>query len=253
MRLAEGAVLQDLLARHAADLHAGAGRHRALLLHQRHDDDLGGRVPLFARYQDRLDRDPQPRRGRRHRPGRGLRGADRGRLDGRDPALHGARRWIERRTQAWRQRRSDRRRLDPTAETSAGPRPRPPHPRTADDDLRTKLAMLRDWGSWDADFNRRHRGSVASCCRSCTPRSRMSPCRCRAAARSRSRPRSRRSCRRDGHLLVLDNGAYCKRLGRLATLMGRRTTIMARRGRAGFAGDELDARWPPTRASPTSA
>ena len=26
----------------------------------------------------------------------------------------------------------------------------------------------------------------------------------------------------DGHVLVLDNGAYCKRLGRLATLMGRR-------------------------------
>jgi 2-aminoethylphosphonate-pyruvate transaminase len=31
---------------------------------------------------------------------------------------------------------------------------------------------------------------------------------------------------RDGHVLVLDNGAYCKRLGKLATLMGRRTTIM---------------------------
>ncbi|MBC8057390.1 MAG: 2-aminoethylphosphonate--pyruvate transaminase, partial [Rhizobiales bacterium] len=31
---------------------------------------------------------------------------------------------------------------------------------------------------------------------------------------------------RDGHMLVLDNGAYCKRLGKVATLMGRRTTIV---------------------------
>ena len=65
--VAEGAVLQDLLARHAADLHAGAARHRALLLHQRDDDDLGGRVPLLARHQGRVDRDPEPRRGRRDR------------------------------------------------------------------------------------------------------------------------------------------------------------------------------------------
>ena len=80
-RVAEGAVLQDLLARHPADLHADAGRHRALLLHQRDDDDLGGRLPLLARDQGRVDRDPQPRRGRRGRRRGGVRGADHGRLD----------------------------------------------------------------------------------------------------------------------------------------------------------------------------
>ena len=89
--VAEGAVLQDLLARHAADLHAGAGRHRALLLHQRDDDDLGGGVPVLARHQARLGDHPQPRRGRRRRSGRGLRGADRRGIDRRQPAVHGAR------------------------------------------------------------------------------------------------------------------------------------------------------------------
>jgi 2-aminoethylphosphonate-pyruvate transaminase len=31
---------------------------------------------------------------------------------------------------------------------------------------------------------------------------------------------------RDGHVLVLDNGAYCKRAARLTTLMGRRCTVL---------------------------
>jgi 2-aminoethylphosphonate-pyruvate transaminase len=46
---------------------------------------------------------------------------------------------------------------------------------------------------------------------------------------------------KDGHILVLDNGAYCKRLGRLATLMGRRTTVLARAEDAPVAADELEA------------
>jgi 2-aminoethylphosphonate-pyruvate transaminase len=32
---------------------------------------------------------------------------------------------------------------------------------------------------------------------------------------------------REGHVLVLDNGAYCKRAARLATLMGRRCTLQS--------------------------
>jgi len=46
---------------------------------------------------------------------------------------------------------------------------------------------------------------------------------------------------KDGHVLVLDNGAYCKRLGRLATLMGRRTTILVRDEDAPVSPGELDA------------
>ena len=95
--------------------------------------------------------------------------------------------------------------------------------------LRTKLAMLRDWGSWDARLQRRHRRAApAAARRSSTARTRTSSCRCRAAAPSASRPRWRRSCRSDGHVLVLDNGAYCKRLGRADDADGpQRTTSSA--------------------------
>jgi 2-aminoethylphosphonate-pyruvate transaminase len=47
---------------------------------------------------------------------------------------------------------------------------------------------------------------------------------------------------RDGHLLVLDNGAYCKRLGKVATLMGRRTTIMSHAEDEAVSADALDAK-----------
>jgi 2-aminoethylphosphonate-pyruvate transaminase len=47
---------------------------------------------------------------------------------------------------------------------------------------------------------------------------------------------------RDGHVLVLDNGAYCKRLGKLATLMGRRTTIASHAEDEAVSAEALDAR-----------
>ena len=46
---------------------------------------------------------------------------------------------------------------------------------------------------------------------------------------------------RDGHVLVLDNGAYCKRLGKLSTLMGRRTTILPHAEDAPVSPQELEA------------
>ena len=80
--------------------------------------------------------------------------------------------------------------------------------------LRTKLAMLKDWGSLGRRLQRRdRRACAASCWTSCTATTRMSSCRCRAAAPSASRPRWPRVVPRDGHVLVLDNGAYCKRAG----------------------------------------
>ena len=92
--------------------------------------------------------------------------------------------------------------------------------------LRTKLAMLSDWGSWDADFNVvtasvRHRllsiihgeqshvvvplqgsgtFSVEATVATLVPH--------------------------DGHVLVLDNGAYCKRAFKLTALMGRKATSL---------------------------
>ena len=108
--------------------------------------------------------------------------------------------------------------------------------------LRTKLAMLKDWGSWDADFN-----AVTASVRSrlldivhgqdshvVVPLQGSGTFSVEAAVAT--------VVPRDGHVVVLDNGAYCKRAAKLTELMGRRASTMA------FAEDEpvsaaaLDAR-----------
>jgi len=106
--------------------------------------------------------------------------------------------------------------------------------------LRTKLAMLRDWGSWDADFNavtaelRRQLLAIVHGQDShvVVPLQGSGTFSVEAAVAT--------VVPRDGHVLVLDNGAYCKRLGRLATLMGRRTTVHARAEDEPVSPDELD-------------
>ena len=93
--------------------------------------------------------------------------------------------------------------------------------------LRTKLAMLRDWGSWDADFNavtadvRRRLLDIlhAAGSHEVVPLQGSGTFAVEAAVAA--------AVPRDGHLLVLDNGAYCKRMGLLAIRMGRRTTVAA--------------------------
>ena len=108
--------------------------------------------------------------------------------------------------------------------------------------LRTKLAMLRDWGSWDAEFN-----ALTAEVRSLllaiahaqdthvvVPLQGSGTFSVEAAVAT--------LVPRDGHILVLDNGAYCKRLGRLALLMGRRTTIMAQPEDRAVSPEALDAR-----------
>jgi len=110
--------------------------------------------------------------------------------------------------------------------------------------LRTKLAMLRDWGSWDADFNAltaevRHEllkivhGEESHVV---VPLQGSGTFSVEAAVATVVPPAAQ-----GGHLLVLDNGAYCKRFGRLATLMGRRTTILPRAEDEPISADELDA------------
>lgn len=92
--------------------------------------------------------------------------------------------------------------------------------------LRTKLAMLRDWGSWDADFNgvtARVRASLLKIIHGedthvVVPLQGSGTFSVEAAVAT--------VVPRDGHVLVLDNGAYCKRAARLATMMGRSCTIL---------------------------
>ena len=107
--------------------------------------------------------------------------------------------------------------------------------------LRTKLAMLRDWGSWDAEFNamtaelRRQLLSIVHGEDShvVVPLQGSGTFSVEAAVAT--------LVPRDGHVLVLDNGAYCKRLGKLATLMGRRTTLLVRAEDEAVSAIDLDA------------
>jgi 2-aminoethylphosphonate-pyruvate transaminase len=97
--------------------------------------------------------------------------------------------------------------------------------------LRTKLAMLHDWGSWDGDFN-----AVTASVRQrlldivhghdshvVVPLQGSGTFSVEAAVAT--------VVPRDGHVLVLDNGAYCKRAAKLSQMMGRRVTVV------GFAED----------------
>lgn len=93
--------------------------------------------------------------------------------------------------------------------------------------LRTKLAMLRDWGSWDSDFNQvtaRVRESLLQIVNGqdshvVVPLQGSGTFSVEAAVAT--------VVPRDGHVLVLDNGAYCKRAAKLASMMGRRATSVA--------------------------
>ena len=92
--------------------------------------------------------------------------------------------------------------------------------------LRTKLAMLKDWGSWDSDFiaiTARVRHSLLDIVHGhdshvVVPLQGSGTFSVEAAVAT--------VVPRDGHVLVLDNGAYCKRAAKLTHLMGRRTTVV---------------------------
>ncbi|MCZ2136102.1 MAG: 2-aminoethylphosphonate--pyruvate transaminase [Burkholderiales bacterium] len=92
--------------------------------------------------------------------------------------------------------------------------------------LQTKLAMLRDWGSWDGAFNAvtaRVRKSLLAIVHGedshvVVPLQGSGTFSVEAAVAT--------LVPRDGHVLVLDNGAYCKRAARLTSMMDRRCTVL---------------------------
>ena len=98
--------------------------------------------------------------------------------------------------------------------------------------LQTKLAMLRDWGSWDVEFidvTARVRSSLLNIVNGdashvLVPLQGSGTFSIEAAVAT--------LVPANGHVLVLDNGAYCKRAAKLTSLMGRRCTLMT------FADDE---------------
>jgi 2-aminoethylphosphonate-pyruvate transaminase len=90
--------------------------------------------------------------------------------------------------------------------------------------LATKTAMLHDWGSWDSKFNAvtasvRERLTAildAAATHVCVPMQGSGTFSVEAAVNT--------LVPRDGHVLVLINGAYGKRMARLTEMMGRRLT-----------------------------
>jgi 2-aminoethylphosphonate-pyruvate transaminase len=90
--------------------------------------------------------------------------------------------------------------------------------------LPTKMAMLRDWGSWDAEFNAvtaHVREKLADIIHgrethTCVPLQGSGTFAIEAAVNT--------LVPRNGHVLVLINGAYGKRMAKLTEMMGRRVT-----------------------------
>ena len=93
--------------------------------------------------------------------------------------------------------------------------------------LRTKQAMLRDWGSWDVDFNSitaRVRERLldivhGSATHECVPLQGSGTFSVEAALGTLV-PRA------DGHVLVPQNGAYCQRIARICRYLGRKVTTI---------------------------
>ncbi len=91
--------------------------------------------------------------------------------------------------------------------------------------LRTKQSMLRDWGSWDVDFNNitaRVRTRLleiahASGSHECVPLQGSGTFGVEAAIGTLV-PRN------GGHVLVPQNGAYCQRITRICRILGRKVT-----------------------------
>ncbi|WP_432260685.1 2-aminoethylphosphonate--pyruvate transaminase [Cupriavidus sp. TMH.W2] len=99
-----------------------------------------------------------------------------------------------------------------------------PGPLTTSD--RTREAMLRDWGSWDSDFNAitgRIRKQILAIVHGegtheCVPMQGSGTFSVEAAIGT--------MVPRDGHVLVPVNGAYCRRIARICRTMGRRLSTL---------------------------
>src|SRR5882762_581766 len=106
--------------------------------------------------------------------------------------------------------------------------------------LETKCAMLRDWGSWDSNFN-----AVTAEVRQklldiiggegshvCVPMQGSGTFAIEAAVNT--------LVPRDGHVLVLINGAYGKRFARLTGMMGRKLSVFETAEDVRTTADDID-------------
>jgi len=107
---------------------------------------------------------------------------------------------------------------------------------------RTKEAMLRDWGSWDADFNRitgRIRQSLVAiihgeATHECVPQQGSGTFAVEAAIGT--------VVPRNGHVLVPVNGAYCQRIAKICKVIGRRHSTIDYAESAQVRAEDIDRR-----------
>jgi 2-aminoethylphosphonate-pyruvate transaminase len=107
--------------------------------------------------------------------------------------------------------------------------------------LRTKQAMLRDWGSWDADFNqitarvRQRLLAIVSATETheCVPLQGSGTFAVEAAIGT--------LVPRTGHVLVPQNGAYCQRISKIVRVLGRRLTTIDYAEDAQVRASDIDA------------
>jgi 2-aminoethylphosphonate-pyruvate transaminase len=105
---------------------------------------------------------------------------------------------------------------------------------------RTKESMLRDWGSWDADFNRitaRLREGLLRIVHGegtheCVPMQGSGTFSVEAAIGT--------LVPRDGHVLVPQNGAYCQRIAKIVKVLGKKLTTIDYAEDAQIRADDID-------------
>jgi len=108
--------------------------------------------------------------------------------------------------------------------------------------LRTKLAMLKDWGSWDADFNAVTAGVRQRLLDIVNGHETHVVVPLQGSGTFSVEAAVATVVPRDGHVLVLDNGAYCKRAAKLTQMMGRRASVMTFAEDEPISAEALDAR-----------
>ena len=93
--------------------------------------------------------------------------------------------------------------------------------------LRTKLAMLNDWGSWDEDFKKVTANLRESLLKIIQNTGDYTVVPMQGSGTFSVEAATGTVIPKEGHILVLDNGAYCKRMATISERLGRKTTLLS--------------------------
>lgn len=93
--------------------------------------------------------------------------------------------------------------------------------------LRTKLSMLNDWGSWDEDFKKVTQSLRESLLKIVNNQGDYTVIPMQGSGTFSVEAAIGTVLSKDAHFLVLDNGAYCKRMASISEKLGIKTTILS--------------------------